>query len=218
MTNTPSHLASLTAAEHGLVAAISATTSSINDIATHNLDVALARLELAARACHARLGIAMATLRRTVGEIVSTMESMAGGIFEELNTPAPVPSASGQERALAYATLDREQQLHAEPVTEASVTPSEEMFDLRAGEPAPVPHAQEGTQLPRQDAIASETTRGSSGGEIETTRVIPAAGQTVHVAAIAANAPVDGQHRDVRRPLPSAPTTTPKKPRRRRAG
>jgi hypothetical protein len=212
--NTPaSPLANLTAAEHGLVAAINTTTSTISEIATHNIENALARLELAARACHARLGIAMGTLRRTVSEVVDTLEAMAGGIFKDLDAPAPVPSASDQERALAHATIDQEQR-PVEPVTAAPVNPSDEEFDLTADEPAPVPHAQEPAQLPRQASIVPETTHESSGGQIETRRGIPAAAETVLVAAVAANAPADGPARDDRRPLPA----TPKKASRKRAG
>jgi len=57
---------------------------------TEALDSALARLELAARACHARLGLAMGTLRQTVSEISETMEALTAGIFEDLSTEAHV--------------------------------------------------------------------------------------------------------------------------------
>jgi hypothetical protein len=75
-------------AEAHLVRAIATAASTINSSA---LDSALARLELAARACHARLGLAMGTLRNTVSEISETMEALAAGIIGDLSTEAPRP-------------------------------------------------------------------------------------------------------------------------------
>src|SRR5271166_3230710 len=85
-TTTSSALDRLPAAEASLVSAINAAASTLDTIATGTVDAALERLELAARACHGRLALAMGTLSRTVGEVVATMEAMAEGIFEDLST------------------------------------------------------------------------------------------------------------------------------------
>jgi hypothetical protein len=63
-------------------------------------DAALALLEDAARACHARLGLAMGTLRNTVAEIVETMETQAARVFADLSTKAHVRRAGIDPDAL----------------------------------------------------------------------------------------------------------------------
>ncbi len=221
-----SALERLPAAEQHLIAAVNAATNAIESVAADNLDAALARLEDATRACHARLGIAMGTLRNTVAEIAETMEAIAEGIIDDLNAGEPAT-----ERDLAYTTLTTEQQPDPAPIVTATTKPEpdapgcdddgitfteEEFAALRKRQSAASnsDHAQEAPKMPRQAPQASETAREPSEAPIQTPKGSFAAGETVLVAAIAANPPVDAPDRDDRKPTP---TTSTKSRRRRKA-
>ncbi len=234
MKNNP--LITLATAESSLVKAIDAATATIATIGTSAVDAALARLDAAASACHARLTNAMTHLFGTVADISETMEALAENILEDLSTdehlnrygsahhqvsePAPqfgnFPNSPSTNGSTSTATTSRSSNFRSSEV-DASTNGTDDHADDDDGitltdTRAPAVHAQESPKTARQAPQGTEATLPPSREPIQTPKGNGAAGETVLVAAIAANAPVDAQDRDDRKPAP----TTSTKPRRRR--
>ncbi len=81
-----SPLSAVATAEAALIRSIDAATATVTTIGTNAVDAALAKLDAAAVACHARLTHAMTRLYSTVAEIAGTMEALAEGIMDDLST------------------------------------------------------------------------------------------------------------------------------------
>ncbi len=232
-----SPLVTVATAEATLIRSIDAATATIATIGTNAVDAALARLDAATSACHARLTHAMTHLHSTVAEIAETMEALAEGILEDLSTeehldrygnahrlasePAPVPSTNSTSTP-ATSTI---------PVPIAAAEASEPAGDdddgitLTEADFAHVRNGQSATPIDadaHSDALAArEATHAPHApgepfdGRIETPRGNDAAETVISVQAVAANSPV-GPGRDDRKPAPST-ATTPRRPRRKRS-
>ncbi len=228
MSANPNPLANLPAAEAGLVAAIHAATNTLNDTCAGTVAAALTRLDAAADSCRARITAAMMRLNAITAGVLNTLEAAASGIFAVLDVQ-PDTAAIGTASEPA---ADRGRALPAptSSATSTASTPASEPEPNAAGvdDDGITLTAADGKGMalfstgahadalpPRQGTQGPEAAREPSHAAIETPRANCAAGETVLVAAIAANPPVDVPDRDNRKRAPTAPAP---KRRRRKAG
>lgn len=221
-TTTNNPIANLTAAEANLAGQIHAVAGVLDGIATNSIDDAMKRLEEAARGVHSRLGAAMGTMARTVGEIVQTINSLAAETAGALtlNTaavqpvktvaqpvlPSPVATVQPADQTITQNLQMEEmgQNLHLEEMAKTPASEPETADQTMARvllSPTARQHAQEAAQKARQATQTVETTFPPSGSPNTSCTQVQEAESASHTPTVAACSPTEtaGQPGDEQR-------------------